>query len=192
MAEVNMTSLNSKNLHIAPWGEGTEWIITCNPGFLCVWTTWFAAPGSKQTEADCPPSCQQSKLDRLPDRWWEAAAATLNWQAVMQYFPLDIGLRKAAACVHPQDIRFSFILAGEGSRLAQFSCVCEQEFGFSALLHNLIFTVLLGQFLLFILEKLSFFIAYWLKSTWELRQKSTTEVNFITTKCFMTSPYLIL
>lgn len=30
----------------------------------------------------------------------------------MQYFPLDIGLRKAAACVHPQEIRVSFILAG--------------------------------------------------------------------------------
>ncbi len=76
----------------------------------------------------------------------------------MQYFPLDIGLRKAAACVHPQEIRVSFILGGEGSRLARFSCVCGQDFGFSSLLCNLIFSVVPGWFLLFILEELSFFI----------------------------------
>lgn len=43
--------------------------------------------------------------------------------------------------------------------LARRSCVCEQwEFGFSASLRNLIFSVTPGWLLLFSLEKLSFFI----------------------------------
>lgn len=60
--ESTLTSWNSEDLLIAPWGAQTKWCVGSSPGFLCGWTVWFAVPGSKQTEADYQ-SCQQSKLD---------------------------------------------------------------------------------------------------------------------------------
>lgn len=109
----------------------------------------------------------------------------------MRRFPRDIGLRKATACLHPQETTL-LSFGGEGSRLARFSCVCEEDFGSSALLCNLIFSVMPGRFLLFILEKLSFFIGVLtLKHLGSLIQKKN-EVNFIIIKCFMTSLYLML
>lgn len=60
-------------------------------------------------------SCQQSKLDRLPDRWWEAAAAALNWQAVMQYF--SPGYRFAeSCCLHSSAGNQSLLYFGGGGK----------------------------------------------------------------------------
>lgn len=113
---------------------------------------------------------------------------------------LDIGLRKPAACFRSQEIRVSFFFGGGGKSISSlqiwrgfwflcFPCV------FPCVSATLFLSVMPGWFLLFILKFLSFF--YWCIDSKALRnsdkkKKSTAEVDFIITKCFMTSLYVIL
>lgn len=94
----------------------------------------------------------------------------------MQHFlPRISGLQKAAACVHPQEIRVSFILArGRGSWIGSF-----QLFGLRA--RTLFSPSCLAGFYCSFLEKLSFFIGVLTLKHLETL-KSPSEVIFIITK----------